>query len=215
MRDGEIMAVIKPSRSELLNLRSRLKLATSGYNVLKKKRDSLIREFFGLLKHMNYSNTELESKYREALYAINIARAVEGTQQIRSVSFGPKAQINLDIQPRKIMNVSVPKISFNKNSGDFYDRGYGLIGTSGYVDDAYESYGNVIEQVLAIAETEIAMKRLLVEIDKTKRKVNALEFKIIPELEVGIKYVRQRLEEMERENLFRLKRLKSKKTKKH
>lgn len=208
------MPTIKPSRSELLNLRSRLKLATSGHSVLKKKRDSLIREFFSLLKHASYSSSELEEKYREALKAINIARAVEGTQQIRSVSFAPKKKINLDVQPRKIMNVIVPKINFERNAGEFYDRGYGLIGTSGYVDDAYESYENVIGKILEIAETEIAMRKLLVEIDKTKRKVNALEFKVIPEIEDNMKYIRQRLEEMERENLFRLKRLKAKKRKK-
>ena len=208
------MPVIKPSRSELLSLRSRLKLAESGYNVLKKKRDSLIREFFSLLKQMSSSSKELEAKYRNALDAINIARAADGTQMVRSVSFAPKKKIQLDIQPRRIMNVTVPKISFEKGTREFHDRGYGLIGTSGYIDDAYESYENVITGVLEIAETEIAMRKLLVEIDKTKRKVNALEFKVIPEIKSSIKYVRQRLEEMERENLFRLKRLKSKKVKK-
>ncbi len=114
------MPMIKPSRSELLNLRARKKLAVSGYNVLKKKRDSLIREFFALLKQVSASSTNLEEKYRNALDTINIARAVEGTQQIRSVSFSPKKRINLDIKPRKIMNVTVPKISFEKHTGDFY-----------------------------------------------------------------------------------------------
>ncbi len=208
------MPVINPSRSELLSLRARLKLADSGYNVLKKKRDSLIREFFSLLKEMSSSSKELEAKYRDALDAINIARAADGTQIVRSVSFAPKKKIDLDIQPRRIMNVTVPKIRFEKGERNFNDRGYGLIGTSGYIDDAYESYENVITDVLEIAETEIAMRKLLVEIDKTKRKVNALEFKVIPEIKSSIKYVRQRLEEMERENLFRLKRLKSKKVRK-
>lgn len=208
------MPVINPSRSELLSLRARLKLADSGYNVLKKKRDSLIREFFSLLKEMSSSSKELEAKYRGALDAINIARAADGTQIVRSVSFAPKKKIDLDIQPRRIMNVTVPKIRFEKGERNFNDRGYGLIGTSGYIDDAYESYENVITDVLEIAETEIAMRKLLVEIDKTKRKVNALEFKVIPEIKASIKYVRQRLEEMERENLFRLKRLKSKKVRK-
>ncbi len=87
-----------------------------------------------------------------------------------------------------------------------------MIGTSGYIDDSYVSYQNVIKEILEIAETEIAMRKLILEIDSTKRKVNALEFKVIPEIDDGIKYVRQRLEEMERENLFRLKRLKAKKT---
>ncbi|MBI2084336.1 MAG: V-type ATP synthase subunit D [Candidatus Aenigmarchaeota archaeon] len=207
------MQTVKPSRSELLNLKSRLKLAFSGYSVLKKKRDSLIREFFLLLKGISYSSAELEGKYKQAIGAINVARAIEGTQFVRAVSFAPKKKIDLDVRSRRIMNVAVPVITFDKSGQQFHDRGYGLIGTSGYIDDAYESYEDVIRKVLEIAEVEIAMRKLLVEIDKTKRKVNSLEYKIIPEIEESIKEVRQRLEEMERENLFRLKRLKSKKEK--
>ncbi len=205
------MPAVKPSRSELLNLKNRLKLAFSGYNVLKKKRDSLIREFFVLLRGASFSSTELESEYVKALEAINMARAIDGTQTIRAVSFAPKKPINLQVESKRIMNVAVPKISFDRSAQQFYDRGYGIIGTSGYIDDAYESYENVIRKVLQVAETEIAMRKLLVEIDRTKRKVNSLEFKIIPDIEEGIKEVRQRLEEMERENIFRLKRFKSKK----
>jgi V/A-type H+-transporting ATPase subunit D len=108
------------------------------------------------------------------------------------------------------MGVVVPEVKGANLSLSLEQRGTGLIGGSAYIDEAADSYGELIEKIVKAAEMESTLKRLLVEIEATKRRVNALEFKVIPEMEVARDFIRLRLEEMEREETFRLKRFKNK-----
>jgi V/A-type H+-transporting ATPase subunit D len=173
------------------------------------KRDGLILEFFKILNEARNVRTELDAAYERSKEKINLASAVNGIVEVRSTAFTAKESPAISLSGKNIMGVVVPKISSTGVRKPMYERGYGIIGTNSYIDEAADSYEDLVEKIIAAAELETAMKRLLNEIEKTKRRVNALEFKIIPELIAAMKYIRFMLEEMERENTFRLKRIKA------
>lgn len=198
---------IKPTRSELMKLKNRIKLATSGYNLLKKKRDGLILEFFEILKRAKSVRRVLTEEYTKALQTVNIARTVDGDVQILSLALAVKDAPDITVQSRNIMGVVVPKIDYTVSDTGF-DKGYGSIASSALIDEATASFERVVQKVIEAAEVETGIKKLLNEIEKTKRRVNALEFEIIPQLELQRKFIQMRLDEMERENIFRMKRIK-------
>lgn len=204
------MADIKPTRSELIKLKRQIKLAQSGHSLLKKKRDGLIQEFFAVLKKAQASKSQLADNYSLAKNAINLARAVDGTSSVTTASFALKEEAEIQLQSRNVMGIVVPKIHSAHHVHTFHERGYGIIGTSGYIDDAAEGYEKVLANIITAAEIETTLKKLLVEIDKTKRRVNALEFRVIPKMKSEAKFIALRLEEMEREDIFRLKKIKGK-----
>jgi V/A-type H+-transporting ATPase subunit D len=200
---------VKPTRSELLLLKKRIKLARTGYNLLKKKRDGLILEFFNVLKQAKDIRKDLVSAYTDALRKVNIARAIDGDLAIKSISLALKSLPIVQVATKNIMGVKVPKISFPEFKKSVFERGYGVTSATSKIDEAAMAYEIVVEKVVAAAEIELTLKKLLREIEKTKRKVNALELITIPRLEQTAKYIRFRLEEMERENFSRLKRMKT------
>jgi V/A-type H+-transporting ATPase subunit D len=204
---------VKPSRLELFNLKKTEKIAVSGHKILKRKRDGLIQEFFNVLKKAKETKSELQQVYQQARGAINLARAVDGSAVVKSASLATKETVDIQLQTKNVMGIIVPKISSQVEIKAFNKRGYGVIGTSGYIDDAAEAYEKVLKNAVIAAEIETTLKKLLIEIDKTKRRVNALEYRIIPTTQEKIKYVKQRLEGMEREDIFRLTRIKNKRIK--
>jgi V/A-type H+/Na+-transporting ATPase subunit D len=200
---------VKPTRSELIQLKNRIKLSERGHKLLKMKRDGLILEFFKILNQARNVRTELDAAYERSKEKIILASAVNGMIEVRSTSFTATKSPEISLSGKNIMGVVVPKISSTGVRKEMYERGYGIIGTNSYIDEAADSYEDLVEKIITAAELETTMKRLLDEIEKTKRRVNALEFKIIPELIAAMKYIRFALEEMERENTFRLKRVKA------
>lgn len=200
---------IKPTRSELLKVKKQIKLAKSGYSLLKKKRDGLILEFFEILKKAKTLRQELVDEYKIALEKINIARTMEGDLKVKSIAMAIKEIPDINLSTKNVMGVKVPKIESSEIKKAFMDRGYGVYNSSA-IDEAAEAYEKVVEKILLAAEVETSMRKLLNEIEKTKRRVNALEFVVMPRLEGNSAFIRLRLEEMERENIFRLKRIKAK-----
>jgi V/A-type H+-transporting ATPase subunit D len=200
---------VKPTRSELIQLKNRIKLSERGHKLLKMKRDGLILEFFKILNEARNVRTELDAAYERSKEKINLASAVNGVVEVRSTAFTAKESPEISLSGKNIMGVVVPKISSTGVRKQMYERGYGIIGTNSYIDEAADSYEDLVEKIITAAELETTMKRLLDEIEKTKRRVNALEFKVIPELTAAMKFIRFALEEMERENTFRLKRVKA------
>jgi V/A-type H+-transporting ATPase subunit D len=198
---------IKPTRSELMKLKNRIKLAKSGYNLLKKKRDGLILEFFEILKKAKSVRQELTEEYQKALQTVNIVRTVEGDVHVMSLALAVKDAPEITVQSRNIMGVVVPKIDYTANPIGF-DKGYGSIASSALIDEATASFETVLKKVIEAAEVETGIKKLLIEIEKTKRRVNALEFEVIPKLDLQRKFIQMRLDEMDRENIFRMKRIK-------
>ena len=202
------MTDVKPTRSELINLEKKIKLAKSGHSLLKRKRDGLIHDFFEVFEEAKKGHSQLSSKYALAVRKVELARAVDGTIAVRSAGQSLKQRPDIKLKTRNIMGVLVPQIEFERTSKKFTERGYGLINTSPRIDEAADAFEEVLDNVVMVAEIETALRRLLLEIERTKRRVNALEFAVIPRLENDAKFIRLRLEELERENIFRLKRIK-------
>ena len=199
---------VKPTRSELIRLKKRIQLAQSGYKLLKKKRDGMILEFFEILKRAKTARKQLAEQYQAALEKLAAARAIEGDEALRSLALAvkDKPQVSLDI--RNIMGVRVPRVKAEFVQHNYSERGYGYLTTSLALEDAVSAYEDIMEYIILVAEVETAMRRLLEEIEKTKRRVNALEFSVIPGLQRLKSFIMFRLEELERENIFRTKMLK-------
>ncbi|MAJ02050.1 MAG: V-type ATP synthase subunit D [Euryarchaeota archaeon] len=201
---------IKPTRSELIKLKARIKQTKNGYKLLKMKRDGLFHEFRQLLSVMIEAKKELTNAYRLAKTRIDLANAIEGGLAVRAAAIANSAHPEVEVERRNIMGVVVPSVSGTNLKSTFSERGIGFIGSSPYIDEASDSFSELIEKIVTASEMEATLKRLLAEIEATKRRVNALEFKVIPELEEAKVFIQLRLEEMEREETFRLKRFKNK-----
>ena len=201
---------IKPTRSELIKLKGRIKQTKNGYKLLKMKRDGLFHEFRKLLAEMIEAKRELTNTYRLAKQRIDLANAIEGGLKVRSAAIANSASPEVEVERRNIMGVVVPSVSGTNLKQAFGERSIGFTGSSPYIDEAADSFGNLIERMVKAAEMEATLKRLLAEIASTIRRVTALEFKGIPELEEARVFIQLRLEEMEREETFRLKRFKNK-----
>src|SRR3989344_4221577 len=200
---------VKPTRSELLKLKKQIKLAKSGYSLLKKKRDGLILEFFEILKRAKTLRQEFVEEYRIALEKISIARVLEGDLKVKSIAMAIKDIPDVKLTTKNIMGVKVPKIESSEVKKAFLERGYGIYNSSA-IDEAASAYEKVVEKIILASEVETSMRKILNEIEKTKRRVNGLEFVVIPNLDRQKAFIQLRLEEMERENIFRMKRIKAK-----
>jgi V/A-type H+-transporting ATPase subunit D len=201
---------IKPTRSELINLKRRIKQTKNGYNLLKMKRDGLFHEFRNLLADMIQAKKDLTAAFILAKGRIDLANSIEGALKVRSAAIANSTHPEVVVEPRNIMGVVVPSVSGTNLKQSLRERGIGFVGSSPYVDEAADSFGDLIVQIVKASEMEATLKRLLAEIEATKRRVNALEYKVIPELEEAQSFIQLRLEEMEREETFRLKRFKNK-----
>jgi V/A-type H+-transporting ATPase subunit D len=202
------MAEVKTTRSELLNLKRRIKLADGGHKLLKKKRDGLILEFFEVLKNARDLRKELNSKYLTAHNKIRECTALDGMVSIKSIAFALRERPAIELEVKNIMGVTVPVIKSGAVRKNMIERGYGVMSTSMRINDMVGSYETLLENIITAAEIETTMRKLLKEIESTKRRVNALEFVVIPRLRRQAAFINFRLEEMERENIFRMKRLK-------
>ncbi|NMB79232.1 MAG: V-type ATP synthase subunit D [Methanomicrobiales archaeon] len=200
---------IKPTRSELINLKRKIQLSQRGYKILKMKRDGLIMEFFKILANAKDSRGALLKKYERAAEMMALANTVEGAIGVKSAAFSVKEVPEIHVKSKNIMGVVVPEIESSKVKKSIIDRGYGVLGTSTVIDETASAFEELVEAIIESAEIETTMKRLLDEIEKTKRRVNALEFKVIPELTEARDFIKMRLDEMEREELFRMKKIKA------
>jgi len=203
------IADVKPTRSELIATRRRIKLSISGHKLLKMKRDGLIIEFFELLPKVKDMRSQLVKLYTVADKKLAVAMVADGKGALRSAANCVRTPPQVELSENNIMGVVVPKIKVSTIEKSVEERGYGLIGTSVRIDESVHAFEKLAEKVLEAAELETTMKKLLDEIESTKRRVNALEFKVIPQLEEVAAYITLRLEELERENVFRLKRIKA------
>jgi len=203
------IADVKPTRMELIETRRKIKLSNRGYKLLKMKRDGLIMEFFELLPKVKDLRNQLSALYISAMEKLSIAVAAEGKTALESAANCLNKSPEVELSSKNIMGVVVPSVKVTSVEKSLEDRGYGLIGTSIRVDEAVHAFEKLAEMIILAAEGETTMKKILDEIESTKRRVNALEFKVIPNLEEIAKYISFRLEELERESIFGLKRIKN------
>jgi V/A-type H+-transporting ATPase subunit D len=202
---------VKPTRKELMRIDDRIDLSERGHDTLEKKRDGLIMEFMDILDQAQDVRSDLDDSYDRAQHAINMARAMDGDVAVRGAAAALKEHPELTTQSKNIMGVVVPQIESSKVRKSLDERGYGVMGTSARIDEAADAYEELIENIILAAEVETAMKKMLEEIETTKRRVNALEFKLLPDLYDNKEYIEQKLEEQEREEIFRMKKIKNKK----
>jgi V/A-type H+/Na+-transporting ATPase subunit D len=201
---------VKPTRSELLQIKKKIKLTQAGHKILKMKRDGLIMEFFRILEQAKEIRQKVVDDYLEAMDRIAVAKAVDGVIAVKSAAFALKACPEIKVRSKNVMGLVVPEIETISISTTMDQRGYGVIGTSTYIDEAVDAFESLAQTIIVAAEIETTMKRLLDEVERTKRRVNALEYRVITQLQEAEAFIEFRLEEMERENIFRLKRIKQK-----
>lgn len=200
------MPDIKPTRSELISLKRKIKLAESGHRLLKKKRDGLVIEFFNILKKAKDLRKEMTSSYQAADYMMSKTIALEGFVTIKNTATVISQRPLIRLQVKNIMGVSVPKIDPIQVQKAFAE--HVPLSVSIRMEKLAEKYSTLLELIVNTTETEAALRKILKEIEKTKRRVNALEFIVIPRLKIQSSFIRMRLEEIERENIFRMKRIK-------
>ncbi len=206
------MAEVQPTRMELIKLRRRIKMAVRGHALLKMKRDGLIMEFRQLLDEAKEVIGGMVEKYEKAQQKLTLAIAVDGIVAVRSIAFSCcQIQPEFSMKRKNIMGVVVPVIKREPVRKKVTERGYGILSTSMRVDEAVEAYEELVDAVLEVAEIETTLRKLIEEIERTKRRVNALEYRVIPTMEELAKFISFKLEEMDRENIIRLKKLKMKK----
>lgn len=189
-------------------MRKKIKTSEKGYKLLRMKRDSLIMEFFKVLDKAKEIRGQITEKYKIARQKIAVAEAIEGAVGVKSAALSLIEVPSMELTTKNVMGIVVPQIEAKSVRKRLDERGYGIIESSARIDEAAEAYEDLVEDIIVAAEAETTMRKLLDEIEKTKRRVNALEFKIIPDLKSAEAFIRLRLEELERENIFRLKMLK-------
>ncbi len=204
---------VQPTRMELIKLRRRITMAKKGHALLKMKRDGLIMEFRTILEDAKRVIDEMVQRYREAQEKLALAMAADGVVAVKSIALSVDKEPSFTLKRKNIMGVVVPVIKREVVRKSVAERNYGIIGTTARIDEAVEAYEALIDAVLEVAEIETTLKRLIDEIERTKRRVNALEFRVIPSMEDAARYITFKLEEMDRENIIRLKKIKSKKEK--
>ncbi|WP_049969255.1 V-type ATP synthase subunit D [Haladaptatus cibarius] len=202
---------VKPTRKNLMAIEDRIDLSERGHDTLEKKRDGLIMEFMDILDQAQDVRSGLDEDYQRAQQTINMARAMEGDVAVRGAAAALQEHPEITTESKNIMGVVVPQIESTKVKKSLDERGYGVLGTSARIDETADAYEELIESIILAAEVETAMKKMLTEIETTKRRVNALEFKLLPELHEAQDYIEQKLEEQEREEIFRMKKIKAKK----
>lgn len=201
---------VNPTRMQLANLKRRLQTATRGHKLLKDKQDELMRQFIELIKKNKKLREEVEKELEEAFKDFLIASAVMSPEMLEEAVAYPKETIMLDIQKKNVMSVHVPVMSFKRKleSDDGSIFPYGFVQTSSELDDAISRLYAIMPKLLELAEVEKACQLMADEIEKTRRRVNALEHRTIPDLEETIEYIRMKLDENERSTITRLMKVK-------
>ena len=196
---------VTPTRMVLNQLKGRLKTARRGHKLLKDKRDELMRQFMDVVKRNKQLRTRVEEGLTEAFASMQVASSLMSPAMLEQSLLYPRQSVELGIRYRNIMSVNVPEYSFStKNSDPSEIYPYGFAQTSGELDDALGKLSAVFQDMLELAQVEKTMQLLAEEIEKTRRRVNALEYVMIPELEGNIKYISMKLEENENATKVRL-----------
>ncbi len=201
---------VKPTRMELTRLKRRLVTATRGHKLLKDKQDELMRVFIGMIRENQALRAEVEKDLHESFQEFLLASAVMSPELLEQAVAYPKESISVDIEKKNIMSVNVPVMNFIRklegDKGSLYP--YGFVQTSSELDDAIAKLYGIMSKLLKLAEVEKACQLMADEIEKTRRRVNALEYRTIPELEETIKFIVMKLDESERSTITRLMKVK-------
>lgn len=204
------MEQVKATRSELLQKKAQISLARQGRDLLKEKRNALMQELMRTAELAIKGGEELERRVGQADAALAVAEALDGPEVVRSAALAARSHLALDVHAVNLMGVTVPRIEQKSVARGPLDRGYSPLTVSSRIEATAEAFETLIDLVIQLAESEMRLRRLAEEIGRTTRRVNALDNVLIPRLEAQRNYIEMVLEEREREDLFRLKRVKQK-----
>ena len=200
---------VNPTRMELTRLKKKLVTAVRGHKLLKDKRDELMRQFLDKVRENKALREEVETALVSANQNFMLARAGMPDEILNTALLAPKQELTISAGTQNVMSVEIPDFDFKTRTPDQNDMySYGFAFTTGDLDDAILSLSEVFPKMLKLAEVEKSCQLMAAEIEKTRRRVNALEHVMIPELQTNIKYITMKLDENERSTQIRLMKVK-------
>ena len=202
------MEQVSPTRMNLMTKKSQISLADQGVDMMKKKRDALVKDFFDIVHQLLDVRDELDAASHTAYRSLMISKAIDGVFQLESAATAGRQSIEVDIEEKSVWGVKVPEIKNIDVRRSVVTRGYSISGVSSRIDSVADRFENILNLILKIVSVEIRLKRLGKEIKKVTRRVNALEQILIPRLHGEVRYIKNALEERAREDTFRLKHIK-------
>ncbi len=204
-----VMSDVKPTRMELKKTKARLKTAVRGHKLLKDKRDELMRQFFQIVRENKALRQKVEKGLEEAMASMSRASRLMSPEILEQSLLCPKQGVEVDIRLRNIMSVNIPEYAFRTRTDaaeDIYPYGYAM--TSGELDESLDQLSLVFRDMLELARAEKSMQLMAAEIERTRRRVNALEYVMIPQMQDTIRFITMKLEENERSTTTRLMKVK-------
>ena len=207
---------VNPTRMELSRLKIRLKTAVRGHKLLKDKQDELMRQFIDMIKKNKKLREKVDEMLQNSFKDFLLSRGVMSDEMLENAIAYPKEKIGVEVKKKNIMSVNVPQMTFVRenegNQGMIYPYGYAQ--TSADLDDAIDGLNSVMDNLLELAEVEKACQLMADEVEKTRRRVNALEYMTIPQLQETIRFIQMKLDENERGSITRLMKVKDMMSKK-
>lgn len=204
------MEQASPTRTELLTRRAQIRLALQGADLLKGKREALVREFLGELKGFAAERQALSRTLSAAVQALMRCLALDGREAVASVALAARRAVEVELEEKNIWGIRVSEAASDYHARPAGGHRYTAIGASARIEDATERFEQALESLIKVAPLDRKMRKLAEEIRKTTRRVNALEQRLLPALQTEVDYIRAVLDQREREDIFRLKRLKKK-----
>jgi V/A-type H+-transporting ATPase subunit D len=204
------MEQASPTRTELLTRRAQIRLALQGVDLLKGKREALVREFISELKRFMTEREAMSRTLSAAVQSLMRCLALDGREAVASVALAARRAVEVELEEKNIWGIRVSQATSDYHARPAGGHRYSAIGASARIEDATERFEEALESLIKVAPLDRKMRRLAEEIRKTTRRVNALEQRLLPALQSEVDYIRAVLDQREREDIFRLKRLKKK-----
>jgi V/A-type H+-transporting ATPase subunit D len=199
------VSTVSVTRMELLARRAQISLASQGRDLLEQKRTALLKEFLRMADTAMERSDALQFTAANARHALARSDAIAGTEAVRSAALASRAELPLQVATTRVMGVKVPHIEQKRVSRSMLDRGFAITGTSITIDEAASAFESEVEAIIELAEMELRLTRLAEEIQRTSRRLNALEHFLIPRLKAECEFIQMVLDERERADHFRLK----------
>ena len=204
----QVMEGVSPTRMDLLDIRKKLVLAEKGHKLLEEKRDALVEKFFGVINKRNELIKQINIYFSNAFLSLIQSQMIIGEKKVEEISYMTPDIGLIEIETDNIMGVKIPKMNRSQIK-EKIEPSYSFVETCSKLDDAQKEFKQLLQKLLDLADLEGSIKSLTIDIEKTKRRVNVLENNLIPKLNSTIKYIDMQLEEREREDFFRRKRIKA------
>lgn len=197
---------VNPTRMALMDLKRRTKSAQRGHKLLKDKQDGLMQEFLTVIRSAKELRSKVEGEIGQAFHQFLLASAWLTDAQLENALSSPEAKISLEVETKNVMSVRIPFFTIRKEGNP---RAYGFSGTNALLDEAVTKFDELFETLIELAQIEKQAESLAIELETTRRRVNALEHKMIPDLLETVKYITMKLDESERSGIIATMRIKA------